>query len=349
MADDNNASAPQIPPKAVPPQVRPAGDAGAESPTVRSTPAPVPRTVRLKPISIPTAGAAPASPALPPVTPSAPVGTEEAAAAIKRMTARIAMMAEGEGEKRRTGQISVDAGAPKKATSSLAPVGIPVDPNAAKKMTTRIQMPSPTMPIPAVPIEVPKTIKIRPSGTQPVQNVEPAAVVGQTPGQQVAGKSKTSRIPLEQAMAVPQPAAAPEPAGGTPKTIKLKRPGEMTTIKVSVPQGPAIGGAGGAPAAAAGDADAGSPTQKKTIRVKRPMAPAAAPSAEGAASEAGGLSAAAISPLAAAPAAPERGTGWFVALAVACLLVGIGLSVVFGLQLFGKPPNTQLDAQFQNG
>lgn len=362
MADDNISPIPQsaIPPKAVPPQVRPAGEGGADAdaPTVRRQPVPpaggtpmsAPRTVRLKSVGIGGAPGSAAAAVRPPVTPSAPAGTEEAAAAIKRMTTRIAMMA-GETDpatgKKITGRITaVPPGEIKRATAPLAMEGE----STVKKVTSRIQMPAVTAPIPAMG-DVPKTIKIRPmSGTQPVAGapsgsaVEMPAVVGQTAAQLAAGKSKTSRIPLESAMSVPQQGGGGAD-GGAPKTIKLKRPGEMSTIKVSVL------GAAGAPTAGPAEAasDNASITQKKTIRVKRPMAPAASV-AEGEGAGDPSLGApmvnAAFPPVA---YVPERGLGWFIALAVACILVALGVAGVFSTQLFGWPLNTQLDSQFQKG
>ena len=60
--------------------------------------------------------------------------------------------------------------------------------------------------------------------------------------------------------------------GGGPKTIKLKRPSEVPTAKVSAPSAPAPSAA---PEAEAVTATGGSPTQKKTVIVKRPPATAA--------------------------------------------------------------------------
>lgn len=346
MADDHNDQAPQnaIPPKAVPPPIRPVAETGdaVESPTVRRQAVPsvggaaasAPRTVRLKPIG---AGI----PTMPHISPSAPVGSTAAADAIKRMTTRIAIMANETDPatgKRRTGQIPVDGeSAVKKTTAALAALDGAVP---GKKVTARIQM-SATAIIPDLS-DTPKTIKVRPStGTQPVPMAEPPPVFGQPISQQAAGKSKTSRIPLESAMNVPQSdgAATAESSGGAPKTIKLKRPGEMSTIKVSVPGS----GAGYVQSQAA---DNSTVTQKKTIRVKRPTMPAAATAPQGGgAGEEGAPTMTAIPSF--VPSAPERGTGWFIALAVACILLAIGLVGVFSLQLFSS--HTELDPQFQQG
>jgi len=354
MAEDNNDPVPQsaIPPKAVPPQIRPVAETGnaEESPTVRRQPVPfaggasasAPRTVRLKPIG----GGIPASPSMPRISPSAPVGTAAAADAIKRMTTHIAIMANENDPvtgKRRTGQIPVEGeSGVKKATSALAAL----DGTATvKKVTSRIQM-SATAIIPDLS-DTPKTIKIHPlAGTQPVPLAEPPPVFGQPISQQAAGKSKTSRIPLESAMVVPQSdgaATAESSSGGAPKTIKLKRPGEMSTIKVSMP-------GSGTGYSQSQTADNSPITQKKTIRVKRPAMPVTATASPvGGADEGGVPTVAAMSSLEFASAAPERGTGWFIALAVACILLAIGLVGAFSLQLFSSRPHTELDPQFQQG
>ena len=228
MADDNADPVPQsaIPPKAVPPQARPVAEAagGGDTPTVRRqavplASAPIPRTVRLKPIGAPVAPgvhvASAAGGGLPAIAPVAPANTEAAADAIKRMTARIKMMAnEGDPQvgKRQTGQLAAEgiAGV-KKATSSLAVTAVLANADGSaesptvKKVTSRIQM-STTAPIPDI-TDTPKTIKIRPSpGVQPVSSTQPISLADapSQAQQQAAGKAKTSRIPLESAMSVPQ-------------------------------------------------------------------------------------------------------------------------------------------------
>lgn len=329
MADNN-----PVPPQAIPPKAMPPTQGGADAPTVRRQPVPVegsampsvapsaaPRTVRLKPVQVPVPGAAtPVAPSPPP--PSA--GGALAAEAIKRMTSRIPMPSSTGpiGGKGSTGQIpaaSASGGFPgaKRATAPL-PVEDAADAEGGvKKVTSRIPMPSSTAAIPAV-ADAPKTIKIKPLvGPQTVPGTQPVPAVGEA-AQPQASKSKTSRIPLEAAMGIPQTGD-----GGVPKTIKLKRPGEMSTVKVSV-AGPGT----------ASEQDVGAITQRKTIRVKRPTAPAITVPAEGAENEA-----ASVSPVAFKPA-PERGAGPFVAVAVLCILVTLGLLVVFSAQIFG--PNASL-------
>lgn len=350
MADDSANQVPPnaIPPKAVPPTAtRPVADPGpsaapasGDSPTVRrqaipqAGAAPVPgagpRTVRLKPIQAPVSGGAASG--LPPVSPSAPVGSAEATDAIKRMTARIAMM---------TGSENSDPQLANRATAPLASTGVleGVEGKDHKK-TSRISLPGSTAVIAAV-ADNPKTIKIRPTtGPQPAtaglspEAVPPAPRPTSSLGSQAAAKSKTSRIPLESAMLGTQIGDS----AGIPKTIKLKRPGEMSSAKVALP--------GASTAAGAADAESASITQKKTIRVKRPMVPGAASvGAEGAAT---GDGASAPTPiLTPVPlVAPERGNGWFVALAALGIIVVIGLVLIFSAQTFAPNSWTKLDQQF---
>jgi hypothetical protein len=158
------------------------------------------------------------------------------------------------------------------------------------------------------------------------------------------GKIGTSRIPLESAMAVPPQESAASLDGAGPKTIKLKRPGEMSTVKVSVmgaKAAPESAAAAAAAAAVPGAVDAAA--NKKTIRVKRPNAPAAGGETDGA--EVAGTPLA--PPMGFAPVAPERGTGWFIAVAAACIILVIGLGCLFAVQLYGGRPHTELDQSFQ--
>ncbi|MFZ4395351.1 MAG: hypothetical protein ACOYOU_06960 [Kiritimatiellia bacterium] len=349
MAEENNDQAlpGAIPPKAVPPQIRSAAEGHTDSPTVRhqavsqpgAAPTPVPRTVRLKPISVSSADALPAG-----------GGSAAAAAAeaVKRMTARISMLAdETDAGKKRTGQIPVGGAAGGKTeTAPISAFAVSDVEATVKKVTSRIQMSSATGPIPELP-NAPLTIKIRSQSpgqtgvvSQPGVIGELSAAAGQSGTQPSSGKAKTSRIPLESAMSVQQSSAATQenPAGTAPKTIKLKRPGEMSTVKVSLH--------GGVSAPADSAPDNAPITQKKTIRVKRPTVPAAASVSEGG-DEAGGHSAA--TPMAFAPLTPERGTGWFIACSVVCILLIIGLAGLFAIQLFGSRPHTELDPQYQKG
>ena len=306
MADDNSAPLPQqaIPPKVVPPSAaRPTESLPTDgnAPTVRrqvvpamdNSPSSAPRTVRLRPIAVPGAARPVAAPTLPAATPSnAPNAVD---AAIKRMTSQIPLPAIEKSE-------------------SPAP--------AVKKSTSRI--PLPTAPIP-MPTEAPKTIRIQPvSGiSNPPVAAPQAAAPGSEPLPQ-ASKSKTSRIPLEAAMGVPQA------TDGAPKTIKLKRPGEISAVKVAVP---------GAQAGSPTETDPNAITQRKTIRVKRPTLTleANAPDQSGSLAEESAAAPLTAIPLTAEPAPHALP---FILVAVVCLVIVAGLLLVFSAQLFG--PNASL-------
>ncbi|MBL7076999.1 MAG: hypothetical protein ISS31_05980 [Kiritimatiellae bacterium] len=151
----------------------------------------------------------------------------------------------------------------------------------------------------------PKTIKIKPSApvpkvrsTQPLSITVPIAEEDTEKIRTDAAKRQTSRIPLEDALTADkesdEPAEPVDPA--RPKTIKIKRPGsEAATVKAKKPV-PKKGDDGEMGKTARLDhlpldeAET-TPTQKKTIRVKRP---------DGASTTA---------PVAAAPAAPRPGLG----------------------------------------
>ena len=334
MAAENQDQVPQnaIPPKAVPPTAPKApADAGADSATVRRaamptgaggplppgvTPSTAPRTVRLKPVQVPPTGAA------------MPTGVAQAAAeAIKRMTSRIPMPA-AEGGKSGTAPIptAVPSGAAavpgaKRMTGQIPVIGAVVETDASgvKKVTSRLAMPGAPGSVPAV-ADVPKTIKIRPlSGTQPVTGTQPVADAAPSAAAPQAAKSKTSRIPLEAAMGIPQTSES-----SAPKTIKLKRPGDMSTVRVQV------SGGGQAP-----EGEAGTITQKKTIRVKRPLAPAM-PAAGGE----GVVPSATFQAPVVVSEGRETGAGPFVAVAALVIVVVFGLLVVFSSEIFG--PNASL-------
>lgn len=137
----------------------------------------------------------------------------------------------------------VEGAKPLSQTAQVAQ-GIAISPtDAAKKMTSRISVSSATSPIPPI-----SSLSAAPGADSVLQNP----------------KKMTSRISLESAFST-----QPEIASSQPKTIRLKRPQEAAAPSVTPPPAepeaaPSIGG---------GD----SPTQKKTIRVKRPGGGAGAP------------------------------------------------------------------------
>ncbi len=219
-----------------------AAEAAAEaaSPAIKLKPKPAPATQKPEPAEAKAEEAAP---------------SEEAAAAAKTDT------------KRKTSRIPLDSARGPEAAG---------DKDKAK-----------------VPALKPKTVKIKPSvqvpkvrSTQPLSITVPIADVDSRKIQADAEKRKTSRIPLEEALTADKESEAPaEPVDpARPKTIKIKRPGsESATVKVKKPAMAAADDGGEMSKTARldhlplDDADA-TPTQKKTIRVKRPDAASTAAS-----------------------------------------------------------------------
>ena len=216
------------------------------------------------------------------------------------------------------------------------------------------------------PISVPPPVAAPPSITAPIPGADPIPDGPRPPTQaQVqAAKSKTSRISLEQAitmdsqtprstqnvepatvLSAPSAAAAP----GAPRTIRLKRPTEMPTLKVNaVPPPSALPGDASAVAAApqapaaADDADA-AVTQKRTLKVRRPGAPAisigGAPAAKDGEPLPEGMEPvdlAGMTPLL-PMAPPEKGNAVFVTFAFIGIIAAAVLVGFFAWQLFGSP------------
>lgn len=222
--------------------------------------------------------------------------------------------------------------APVAPAAPAAPAAAPEAP-AAKSATTRIQLPEAAAP------------------------AAPAADVQ-------AAKSKTSRISLDSALG-----AAPD--AGAPKTIRLKRPGEMSApaapIPVATPISAAVAGQTSrlptsklataklndvAAAAAVEPAAEEAPlTRRKTIKVRRPGAPSvaphvsvnaatdAAPAADGAATD---DSKPWVAPQGSVPVAPVSDSAhWtFVAAAILSILVTLATIAVLAAQAWG--PNASL-------
>jgi len=146
-----------------------------------------------------------------------------------------------------------------------------------KSATTRITLP--TMPAAAPQGFTPKTIRLTRPGGRPATPIVPAHAaalsasgrVVATPLPADAAKRQTSRIPLENAMAVPETAPA---AGETAKTLRLKRPEESAgAANLAMPAMEADAVSEQTPG------DVPQATQRKTIRIKRPTGGKSAPMA----------------------------------------------------------------------
>ncbi len=194
----------------------------------------------------------------------------------------------------------------------------------------------------------PKTIKIKPSIPVPkVRSTQPLSVtvpIADEDGEKVkadAAKRKTSRIPLEEALTADKESEEPaEPVDAArPKTIKIRRPGsEATTVKAKKPAPPAPADDGEMGKTARldhlplDDADT-TPTQKKTIRVKRPDAASTASAAPTPAPAPGGLGLTPPEPIE-EPRSDEPGVVWAL-LALAATLVLCVVIYMLAAQAFG--------------
>jgi hypothetical protein len=245
--------------------------------------------------------------------------------------------------------------------TETAPAGTPAP--ASPRRTSRIPLAG-VVP-PAEP--QPPTIRIKTVAAPAVGGTQPAADDTQVQ----AAKSKTSRISLDAAIGLPiRPTimTAQPSDDGAPKTIRLKRPTEMPTVKVAITPKPAAAQAtpaaaqtvkaqsSTAPIAAQAAppsqtariaepslaADAAPITQKRTIRVKRPGSIVVGGGVKADASEDGEASAetpaAGMTPI--PLPAPDTAHALFIVAAIFAILLSIGLMIVYASQIFG--PNESL-------
>ncbi|MDD5705679.1 MAG: hypothetical protein PHR35_07120 [Kiritimatiellae bacterium] len=282
---------------------------------------------------------------------------------------------------RRPGEAPVVVPPAPGAAAGPVATGIPITPGqAAKKQTSRIDLPPGDLRTKTAPIGDIKTAKVKPiSPPTPGSDPLPDGPKPLSEAQVQATKSKTSRISLEAALGAvsEMPAAA-----AAPKTIRLKRPIDMHAGSTStkLPGMTAhIGGAASTatapipttPRPATGNLTARLPTTrlatqhiedgvvgggegasfahpKKTIKVKRPSAPATfkSPRAEhtgdtadlGASGETAELPELALPPgmQRIAPASGADKVHWvFLLTAAAAILVAVLLNLVLASQTFG--------------
>lgn len=223
----------------------------------------------------------------------------------------------------------------------------------AKKKTSRIPLEA-AMAMPATSdTQTVRTVRIKPAmpGAQRTEAKPPVGIQQPPPGPgtNTDPKRKTSRISLEAAIAI-NDKGAPDTGEG-PKTIRLKKPGDMATVKLQpqpaaapLPVPPPVPAAGGttpldATAALEGIPveDAGqTPTKRKTIKVRRP-GQAGEPAVETAG---GGADARRPSiAVAVAPVVVEDSPHWFfITAASIAVLVAIAVCLVVASQAIG--PNT---------
>lgn len=244
------------------------------------------------------------------------------------------------------------------AAQPSAPLGMPAQDN--KKETSKIPLASASAESPTVrstpasggPV---KTIRIRPkSATTQTQKVaEPGVLAGAT-DLSSAEKKKTSRISLSAALSADQDSTDGASSGSRPKTIRLKRPSEAATVKVT-PKSSMTGTATDrqlAPSSAKLSETArldippaaqtqSSLTQRKTIRVKRPTQQsgvAQAPSRLTTAASGPAGRPTAGAPMAAAPVRADEPHVIFPIFAILTLLIVMVGLYLFSAQAFG--PNS---------
>lgn len=179
-----------------------------------------------------------------------------------------------ETEKKRTSRVDLPPPAPQEATATL------------KKKTSRIPLdqvsaePGAATGAPVAGVGAAKTIRLSPAGPVPTITITPSpkALSGVLVPEDI--KRQTSRIPLESAAATP----AETTAGGSPKTIRIKRPAGLAATPIPAPAEPApVVEAAPAPAEPTaksvtsridmpeeGTGDTGQATQRKTIKIRRP-------------------------------------------------------------------------------
>ncbi|MDX9866877.1 MAG: hypothetical protein RBT78_03025 [Kiritimatiellia bacterium] len=236
----------QAPQGAIPPKVTPFTKPNPETPAVTPAGAPRPITVRLKPVA-PAAAPQAAVPA---------VGIPTAPPANPRATSRVPV----------TEAVLPGAAAPQNAEEApTLGTAATVRPLASASATVRLRPVTPS-PLQPQPPPTPGAHPL-PNGPKPPSSA-----------QVQAAKSKTSRISLDSAIGV----APMTPMGADkaePKTIRLKRPADLVPPAASGPkrsttpirQTSRIPDSA-LPNAADGKAEPVSPTQKKTLKIKRPGA-----------------------------------------------------------------------------
>ncbi len=213
-------------------------------------------------------------------------------------------------------------------------------PTGSKRETSKIPLEtamSPGVPAPS------KTIKIKPAtppGPKPTREETPEEASTSDP------KRQTSRISLDAALGSEE-----QDAGKAPKTIRLKRPSEVATVRVKkAPEGAdkdlqrtvAIEGP------PVEEEDKASPTEKKTIKVKRPSQRKAVKSVS--VKRSGTGAAAGVSPVVTPGAAPAATPApkqvkdtahWtFITFSIAAVIVCCVLIYVLCAQVLG--PNISL-------
>lgn len=199
-------------------------------------------------------------------------------------------------------------------------------------LTTPTPSRAPSQPSTTPGVTPPKTIRIKPvpaSGTiKSVGGVviTPTSSPPQTP---TGEKRKTSRISLESAVAQEKVGTEPQKPASIPKTIQLKRPPTGTPVSAAA-----------TPMASAqveSPSEEGTPTKRKTIKVRRPGEQITLPTGAVHVTAAAADASAAAVPI---PAPADRPSWiWHVITIAAILVIGVTIYVLAS-QAFG--PNVSL-------
>lgn len=178
-----------------------------------------------------------------------------------------------ETEKKHTSRVDLP---PPAAAEGAAPL---------KKKTSRIPLdqvsaePGAAPGSPVAGVGAAKTIRLSPAGPVPTITITPSpkAISGALVTEDI--RRQTSRIPLEAAATTSETAT-----GGSPKTIRIKRPAGLATTPILTPTEPAAAAAAASAAVEPtgksvtsridmpeeGVGDTGQATQRKTIKIRRP-------------------------------------------------------------------------------
>ena len=165
---------------------------------------------------------------------------------------------------------------------AAAPAATSADPGTTVKLT----------PVVLTPVAAPAPVT-PPAPVAPPASPSATSAIPATSAQVQASKSKTSRISLDSAIGVPTSIPIKASEGSGPKTIRLKRPSDLSAPMTPVaPVTPPTAKSGTAPIRQTSripdsilptdvSLDTSTVTQKKTLKIKRPGADAA-PEAESA-------------------------------------------------------------------
>jgi hypothetical protein len=269
MADEPQANGPVLPPKLdlrkkgilkTPQAVMPA------EPRTPTGDAPTEADVATAPVTQPTAPAAPAATASAPVSAGAPTATIRLRPKLPSGVAPAAPASAAAQVASPAGPIPLRPKQP--VIPPAAPTPVSQTGASAKRETSRIPLETARAPADSNSpggVTAPKTIRIKPvsiAGHGAIPNARPGAPATSAGAGPMDAKRQTSRISLEAAL------GSEDKPGEGPKTIRLKRPSDGGTVRVSRPN--VVAAAGKTAEIDVPDEEDVPTTQRRTIKVKRP-------------------------------------------------------------------------------